>query len=376
MAAELALRWLRGSTKRASGDDRGGDAPTPDVGRLARQARRELLSAISDFLLENDLAVNPENLSAAYNALSGNSPSLGRRVAERRASAEGISQSWLRSVCADPADQPDEDAPRRLTEELDRSLKVFARSASAARSATSDYGAQLDRHASELHKLDLGDAASGLASIAREMADRARSAEAKLEESEREAKALRRQLSRAKRDAERDHLTGLPNRRAFDAELQRQYAEAKAAQDRLCVAFCDVDHFKLVNDRHGHEAGDRSLKFIARALNTISDKNCHVARHGGEEFVMLFRGATVPEAVEKLDKVRARLAARRLVNRETGEPIGQISFSAGVADAFAYPAAQDALRAADEALLQAKDQGRNRVIAAQKWQRRHSDSAQ
>ena len=363
LASGLATRWLkRGARSAANGSAAGASEGT--VSRLAEDSRRELLATISDFLLEHDLAVCPENLTAAWTALSGASPSLARRIAAQTAAGEPITQKWLQEACGGPEEKSDQEASRRLTAELDRSLSLFARSTSAARSATSEYGVELDRHVSQLSGLDAGRSAHDLTALAQEMAERVRVAEAELRVSEREAKALRRRLNQARRDAERDHLTGLPNRRAFESELLRQYAEAKEAGHRLCVAFCDVDHFKLVNDRHGHDAGDRILKLIAKSFAAISDNNCHVARHGGEEFVLLFRGGTVRDAIEKLDAAREDLAARRLVNRETGEPIGQVSFSAGVADALAYAAPQDALRAADEALLRAKDQGRNRVVAA------------
>lgn len=363
LASELATRWLKRGTKSAENDG-AASAPKGDVSRLAQESRRELLTAIGDFLLDNDLAVCPENLTAACNAFSGASPSLARGIAARTAAGERITEKWLREACADPGEQSGEDASRRLSEELDRSLKLFARSTSAARSATSEYGVQLDRHVSQLTKLDVGGSAQDLAALAQEMAERVRTAEAELRTSEREAKALRRRLNEARRDAERDHLTGLPNRRAFEAVLHQQYAEAKAAGDRLSVAFCDVDRFKLVNDLHGHDAGDRILKVIAKSFAAISDDKCHVARHGGEEFVLLFRGDSVRQAMEKLDDAREELAARRLVNRRTDQPIGQISFSAGVADVLAYAAPADALKAADEALLRAKDEGRNRVLAA------------
>src|SRR5690606_907904 len=111
-----------------------------------------------------------------------------------------------------------------------------------------------------------GDMVQRLASLAEEMAERTRVAEADLKNSEQEAKALRRRLDKARREADRDHLTGLPNRRAFEAEFERQHAEASASHEPLCVAFCDIDHFKRVNDRHGHDAGDRVLKLIAQTL--------------------------------------------------------------------------------------------------------------
>jgi diguanylate cyclase len=363
LVSGLAIRWLKRGAKPAANGS-AASAPDAKVSRLAEESRRELLAAISDFLIEHELAVCPENLAVAYTAVSGTSPSLARRVAARTAAGEPVTQKWLQEACGGPDTKGDEDASRQLSAELDRSLNLFARSTSAARSATSEYGVQLDRHVSQLSGEVAGEPVRDLAAMAQEMAERVRIAETELRASEREAKALRRRLNQARRDAERDHLTGLPNRRAFESELLRQYAEAREAGHLLSVAFCDVDHFKLINDQHGHDAGDRILKLIAQTFTAISDNNCHVARHGGEEFVLLFRGETVREAMDKLDAAREDLAARRLVNRDTDTPVGQVTFSAGVADAMAYAAPQDALRAADEALLRAKDQGRNRVIAA------------
>ena len=185
---------------------------------------------------------------------------------------------------------------------------------------------------------------------------------AEMKRSEDEAQALRRELDKARHDAEIDHLTGLPNRRAFEAALDRHYREARQEADHLCVAFCDIDHFKRVNDTHGHDTGDRVIKAIGEALARISDDTCHVARHGGEEFVMLFRGKTTQEAWEKLDAVRENFGSRQFVNRANDNPIGKITFSGGIADVFAHKNPRDALKAADEALYEAKSGGRNQIV--------------
>ncbi|MCW1384843.1 diguanylate cyclase [Novosphingobium sp. KCTC 2891] len=99
-------------------------------------------------------------------------------------------------------------------------------------------------------------------------------------------------------------------------------------------------------------------------LDRISNSRCHVARHGGEEFAVLFRGQTLAQAWAKLDIARAEIAERRLINRATDMPFGRITFSGGLADVFAYPGKSAAMKAADEALYAAKDAGRNQIIMA------------
>lgn len=196
------------------------------------------------------------------------------------------------------------------------------------------------------------------------MLRRTRDIEKQMLRSEAQTRALKRRLDEVRRSAEEDHLTGLPNRRAFEAVFEEEFRIARASTEVLCVAFCDIDHFKRINDEHGHDAGDRVLKVVAECLARESDDRCHVARHGGEEFVALFRGGTIEQTRERLDALREQLAARRLVNRANDMPFGQVTFSAGIADVFACGDPRSALRAADAALYRAKQGGRNRIELA------------
>ena len=102
---------------------------------------------------------------------------------------------------------------------------------------------------------------------------------------------------------------------------------------------------------------ENSPALSAKLLARISGDKCHVSRHGGEEFVLLFRGLASTQAKERLAAARGDLSGRRLLNRRTEEPFGQITFSAGVTDVFAPAAPCDALKAADGALYRAKPAG-------------------
>ncbi len=360
------LGWLGLRHSRDASSEGGGAPPGSGVPYdLARQTRYELAAAITSFLVDNDLDVSPANLLLAHSAFSGRNPRLARQIVAQAQSPQGISQKWLNDVDEQDGNQPDRVELDRLMTRLETNLESFHTNTKEARTFTSDYGTELEQHVIDLEQLQkTGRIVSNLADLAKVMLDRTRKAEDDMRKSEDEAKALRRSLERAKRDAELDYLTGLPNRRAFEILLDRHYKEARAAVEPLSVAFCDIDEFKKVNDIHGHEAGDRVIKAIADTLARISNDHCHVARHGGEEFVMLFRGLTPSQAAEKLDDARETLADRRLINRKTDEPFGQITFSGGVADVFGYGDTRAALKAADEALYRAKAGGRNRVEIA------------
>ncbi len=356
------LGWL-GLRSPRDGDPQQATEPG-GVRDLARLARRDMVDAIGAFLIDNDLEVTPANLIFAHSAFSGKNPRLARQITARTGNG-GVTQKWLDELTEEAADSSAQAELERLMARLETNLDAFQTQSKAAHEHAVDYGTELEQHVSDLEQLQkTGQIVSNLADLAKTMLERTRKAEEEMRKSEEEAKSLRRSLERAKRDAEIDYLTGLPNRRAFEELLEAQYREAQMAMEPLSVAFCDIDNFKAINDAHGHEAGDRVLKTIADTLSQISDDQCHVARHGGEEFVMLFRGKNPAAAAERLDQAREHLAARRLINRKTDEPFGQITFSGGVADIFGFGDARAALKAADDALYRAKENGRNRIEVA------------
>ncbi|MFI5495138.1 GGDEF domain-containing protein [Actinoplanes sp. NPDC051859] len=165
-----------------------------------------------------------------------------------------------------------------------------------------------------------------------------------------------------RRAAETDGLTGVSNRATFEAAI----AAAQGAP--FSLALVDLDHFKKLNDTHGHQAGDQALQAAARALSDACQAGDEVFRYGGEEFAVLFAAAGRPEAAERAARLRAAVAA-------SASPV-PVTASIGVATCPVDATGRDdLLAAADAALYRAKEAGRNRVVsaglgepAAQAWQ--------
>ena len=332
--------------------------------RAERRARRRFLNDIRSFLIDHDLDVTPFNLNAAHEACLGLNPTLCRGVQQRKRSGLPITQEWLEEASAINARSGDRTV-QDLAKELERGIDELSRAAKSMRRATSDYGDELERRVDGLHDApDPADLLTNLADFAKAMLARSRDVEEELRASERETATLRENLDRARRDAEVDYLTGLPNRRAFEEVLATDHRKAIDAGHPLSVAFCDIDHFKGINDSHGHEAGDRIIREIGETLARLCGRDCFIARHGGEEFVMLFRGIAPADALSELDRVRHDLSQRRMINRRTDKPFGTITFSGGIADVSQYEDPREALAAADQALYQAKEGGRNRIYLA------------
>ena len=201
-----------------------------------------------------------------------------------------------------------------------------------------------------------------LLKITTQMMQSTKKASESLDQSTKKLTQMRGRLDEANDKAQRDQLTGLPNRWAFEQQFSAAVIRAKERFEPLSVAFIDIDHFKLVNDTHGHEAGDRVLQLVAKHLDRVGRGNCHLARHGGEEFVIVLENCGTSEAKQQIDVVREELAERSLVNRDNGATIGQVTFSAGVAPFDPSEPNRQVLRNADAALYEAKNSGRNKVL--------------
>ncbi|HZI13246.1 MAG TPA: response regulator [Myxococcus sp.] len=172
------------------------------------------------------------------------------------------------------------------------------------------------------------------------------------------ARLERARLSRER--SERDALTGLLLRRPFVDGLRTRLAEAQRQQRPLAVCFLDVDHFKQVNDRYGHLAGDRVLTRLGRLLGARFRREDVRGRWGGEEFVVALLGETAGSAKEILSRTAAELSGMTF-DSDTGEPF-RITFSGGIAVSPGDgDSVEELLRVADSRLYRAKANGRNRI---------------
>jgi diguanylate cyclase (GGDEF)-like protein len=167
-----------------------------------------------------------------------------------------------------------------------------------------------------------------------------------------------RAFSRTEAQARTDPLTGLLNRRSLEAGV-RELSEA----NQYVVAYGDLDHFKLLNDVHGHDTGDRALRLFARVLRDSVRPSDIVARYGGEEFVVVLPDCTIDQAYAVIDRVRGRLA-----DAQHGGTVPPFTVSFGIAPGDADLTFGQVVEEADALLLRAKAEGRDRVVVAGKHQ--------
>ncbi len=159
----------------------------------------------------------------------------------------------------------------------------------------------------------------------------------------------------ARRQAVTDPLTGLLNRRSLDEIVRSLLSEGV----RFSVSVCDLDQFKLLNDNHGHDVGDRALRLFADILRSVVRNGDFVARMGGEEFVLILPDSCKRTGFDVLQRARLRLAAQFVT-----DSLPTFTFSGGVADSSEETDWEQLLRLADQRMLAAKRAGRDRVLAS------------
>ncbi len=184
----------------------------------------------------------------------------------------------------------------------------------------------------------------------------------KLAESTRLVRDLRSRLDSANKDAVTDPLTGIPNRRYFEAELDKAVAEAETSDNPLSLMFIDIDRFKDFNDKHGHHTGDIVLRLVAWQISDCVGDRGLACRYGGEEFVVLLEGTDNHEALVMAEKIRIMISRKEVTHRKSGKSFGRITISCGLTLFQPGDDAGSFLGRADSLLYQAKEAGRNRVM--------------
>ena len=325
---------------------------------------RRLYDEIGKLLFENGLEPTPQNFDVCHRYLTANDGELNSQV-ERAIKAGGLTAVSVASIIAQRSVELSADDLSVMASgaqnQLDKIMTIVLRSGEDVRS----YGNALQENHEALQNPETTvTTVADLVALTRTMIEKSREVEEKLRSSADEITSLRDNLAEARKKAETDPLTGLPNRGSLDKRLVDAIEKARANHTPLSVGIVDIDKFKTINDTHGHLVGDEVIKFVASLLHKKDSERLFVARFGGEEFVMLFENEDPVAAAAELNEIRERLHKLELKNTTTGSKLGRLSFSAGIADLTGREGSSQILKAADTALYRAKNDGRNRVYIA------------
>jgi len=315
---------------------------------------------------ECNVVSTPDNFELFYAYCSGENPAITQVMAalinsRKPFTPELLQDLRLRCLSGARAAQAMDSLGGNMSQLIDDvmgKLAASARDANAYKDTLSAATGELggDRSPADMRKL-----VDGLIAATRAMEQRAKSLEGELQASSQQVTELRDKLADVRKESLTDPLTNVANRKAFD-EAVKAAVEAVASGEDVSLLMCDIDHFKKFNDTFGHQTGDQVLRLVASCLSENVKGRDTAARYGGEEFAVLLRGTSLNGATNVAEQIRQTVETKKLVKKSTGEILGAITISIGVAQFTAGETMETVVRRADACLYGAKHSGRNLVI--------------
>jgi len=196
-----------------------------------------------------------------------------------------------------------------------------------------------------------------------------------LEDSQSKILSLQEKLETIRTDSLTDELTTLANRKHFDNAMQREVEESRNSHRPLTLLLTDIDHFKKFNDTYGHQTGDQVLRLVALAVKQNIKGQDIACRYGGEEFAVILPNTKLKDAVLLAEQIRKAVMSKELVKRSTGENLGRITISIGVAQLQEGDEIGHFIERADACLYLAKREGRNLVRCETDLEQQHTQPA-
>jgi diguanylate cyclase len=308
----------------------------------------------------------PRNYEVWYSYATGYHPSLNETVNEILARSGTLSEADIEQIFNTYL------SPTRLSERIDKvgsrvmdEIEQVMAMVDAAVGSANNYSESLAGVSRDLTGADregLRSIVESLVQTTKEMEQANQHLEDRLSASKQEINQLQENLEVVRAESLTDPMTGLANRKYFDDTLASAITDADARNEPLSLLMIDIDHFKKFNDTWGHLTGDQVLRLVASSLKQNVKGQDIAARYGGEEFSVILPSTQLRSALTVADHIRRAVMSKELMKRSTGEHLGRITVSIGVASWGKGENSQSLIERADDCLYAAKRSGRNRVI--------------
>lgn len=266
------------------------------------------------------------------------------------------------------SDERNEQAVKQAGEQINATIEGVTEAVKGVKEATNTYNETLTKTTEKIQGVEnVDDVRSILSEVSNgtaQMIQYNEKLEEQLDRSSLIIHELQKDLESVRREAMTDGLTGLSNRKAFDDAIVKMKEETDKESLRLTLLMLDIDHFKSFNDNYGHQVGDQVLRLVARTLTDGVKGKDMPARYGGEEFAILLPQTALAAGITVGNALRKAVATKDIINRSTGDKMGRITMSVGVAEYQPGETIEDLISRADAALYTAKHNGRNQVAAA------------
>ena len=312
-------------------------------------------------------AASPRNYEVWYAYATGYHPSLNQKVNDILKQNGNLTDAELEQIYDTYL------APTRLSEKIDsvgskvmgeieQVMAMIDAAAGSANHYTESLAGMTEKLGDSKDREGLRAIVESLVQTTKEMEASNQKLEARLSASKQEINELHENLEAVRAESLTDPLTQLANRKFFDTTLEQAIAEANTKNEALSLMMTDIDHFKKFNDSFGHLTGDQVLRLVAMSVKQNVKGQDTAARYGGEEFAIILPNTVLRSAIVVADHIRRAVMTKELMKRSTGEHLGRVTVSIGVATLRKSDTPQSLIERADACLYAAKRHGRNRVM--------------
>lgn len=316
----------------------------------------------------NEIGAFPPNYEIWFAYAAGFNPALNKRINEILRAGEHVDQDTLEKIReeffgAGSFEERVDAVGGKLSGKVSEIMDLI----NEAAGQTSGYSDELQDASKDLDGVVDEKVVQAIVQKLTTMTDEversSRSMSNKLLESEQEIATLKEALESVRYEAMTDQLTGIGNRKRFDRAMDEAMLSSEATGEPFSLLVCDIDHFKKFNDTHGHQTGDQVLRLVGSTVKSSVSSKDIACRYGGEEFCVILPSTKVGRATDVANVIRQAVMGKELVKRSTGETLGRVTISIGVAELRGDDSVQSLIERADKCLYAAKEAGRNRVIA-------------
>jgi diguanylate cyclase len=309
----------------------------------------------------------PRNYEVWYTYATGYNPALNKTINEALArkgtlTAQDIDQIYETFLSPIRITDRIDNVGLQVVDEIEQVMSMIDAAVGSATNYTEGLVGVTQQLGSTKDREGLRAIVESLVHTTKEMEQTNYSLEARLKASKQEINQLQQNLEVVRNESLTDPLTSLANRKYFDQTLETIAKDATEHDEPLSLLLTDIDHFKKFNDVYGHLTGDQVLRLVALSVKQNVKGQDIAARYGGEEFAVILPHTALRQALTVADHIRRAVMTKELIKRSTGEHLGRVTISIGVATHHKGEPVQALIERADACLYTAKRMGRNRVI--------------
>ena len=332
-----------------------------------REQSAELLRMVLPLMARHSAGFHPLSYSVWYEYAAGFNPALRAAIDARLLQAALLTDRDIEELFDAHVAMRDIDSSACMRAEIARMIDHVDGVAVDAGQEVQHYGNELDGYRDRLRddgrKQSVDQVVKSLIGETTRVRVKTGIYHEHLKKSSEEVERLRGELELVQGLALTDPLTGLLNRRGFDSQMQRI---SHGSVQGCTLLIVDIDHFKAINDAHGHLLGDKVIIAVANVLRSCIGERGPIARIGGEEFAVLLSHTSSAGGVELAERIRAAVERGKIRRTDSDESIGNVTVSLGLATCGENEQFEAMIARADRALYQSKTAGRNRVTVAER----------